>query len=110
MSFSSPSPWHFPEVRGKRLSFQLKFWSIYPVADEFLDDIRIHGLGVGDIHLAFRRRAVALLGKTAPVQRRGQSRIDLEGGVEIGDRVLGLPALQIEKSPAVQRIDEAWGQ
>src|ERR1700761_4436973 len=103
----SVSPWRLPKDRGKRRFLQLKFWSIYPVAGEFLDDIRIHGLGVGDIHIAFGGRAVALLGKAAPIQRRGQSWIDPERRVEIGDRVLGLPALQIQQSAAVQRIDEA---
>ena len=80
--------------------------STHPVTREFLDNIRIHRLGVGYIEFAFRNRAVALLGKAAPVQRRGQPRIDLQRGVEIGDGVLGLPALQVDQAAAVERIDE----
>src|SRR6185437_4763351 len=92
------------------LVLPVQFRSIYPVTGVFLDDIRIHGLGIGDIEIALRNRAVALLGKAAPVERGSQSRIDLESGVEIGDRVLGLPVLQVEQSPAVQRIDKARAQ
>src|SRR4051812_38188837 len=48
-----------------------------PVAREFLDDIRIHGLGVGDIHVALVGSTEALLCQAAAVQRGGQPGIDL---------------------------------
>src|ERR1700730_3354299 len=84
----------------------LKLSSLSPVIREFLRDIRIHRLGVVYIQVAFRNRAVALLGQPSPVQRRGQSRVDLEGGVEIGNGILGLPAFQVDQAPAVEGVDE----
>src|ERR1700694_1160528 len=81
---------------------QLKLSSPYPVTGEFLNNIRIHGLGIGYIQFALRDRAIALLGKAAPVQRRRQSRIDLQGGVEIGNGIFCLPALQVDEAAAVE--------
>ena len=50
------------------------------------------------------------LARPRPYSDEVNLRIDLEGGVKIGDRVLGLPALQIEKPAAVERIDEVRAQ
>src|ERR1700733_2273058 len=94
-------PWLLPEslVAGgcpgvqELRPFTAKLSSMHPVTGEFLDNIRNHGLGIGNIQFALRNRAIALLGEAAPVQRRGQSRIDLEGGVKIGNGVFGHPAL-----------------
>src|SRR5580693_7612336 len=81
-----------------------------PVTREFLDNIRVHGFRVGYIQFALGNRAVVLLGEAAPVERRGQSRIDLEGGIKVGNRVLGLPALEIDEAAAVQGIDKIGAQ
>src|SRR3984957_17832437 len=83
---------------------------MYPVTREFLNDIRIHGLGVVYIQFALGNRAVALLGKAPAVQRRGQSGIDPERGVKIGDGVFSLPALQVNKTAAVEGIDKIRAQ
>src|SRR6266404_2403520 len=72
--------------------------STNPVTCEFLHDIRVHGFGVGDVQVALGRRAVALFGEAAPVQRGGQSRIDLERGVKIDDRIFHLSVLQIDEA------------
>src|SRR5487761_1719929 len=79
---------------------------MYSVTFEFLDDIRIHGLGMGYIQIAFGDRAEPLSGKAAPVERGGQSGIDPQGGVVIGNGVLVPPALEVGKPPAVQGIDK----
>src|SRR6476620_2684365 len=59
--------------------------SLHPVIGEFLDNVRIHRLGIGDVQLALRNRTVALLGKATAIERGGQSRVDLQGGVKIGN-------------------------
>ena len=107
LSALSPAP---PRVRGSARSSLSRISSMYAVTREFLDDIRIHRLRIGDIQVALRNRAVALLGEAPPVQRRGQPRIDLQGGVEIGNRVLGQPALQVDKATAVEGIDKVRAQ
>src|SRR5207248_11178025 len=84
----------------------LKLLSIYPVTGEFLSNIRVHGLGIGDIQFTLRDSPAALFGEATPVQRGRQSRIDLQGRVEIGNRILGLSALQVDEAAAVEGIDE----
>src|SRR5438445_3231969 len=84
--------------------------STYPVTCEFLDDIRVHRLGIGYIQIALGNRAIPLLGEAAPVERGGQPRIDLQGGIEIDDGVSGRPALQVDQAAAVQRVDEVRTQ
>jgi len=80
--------------------------SLHPVIGEFLDDIGVHRLGIVDVQVAFRNRAVALLGKAAAVQRRRQPRVDFQRGVEISDCILVLPALEVDEAAAVERVDE----
>src|SRR5205823_3060704 len=98
-----------PQVRASA-GDQLKLWSTYPVVREFLNDIRIHRLGIGDIQIALRSQAVALLGKAPTVQRRRQSRIDLESGVKIGNRIFRQSALQVDEAAAVEGVDEVGAQ
>src|SRR5262249_37457737 len=78
----------------------------YPVTVEFLDDIRVHGLGIGYIQIALRNRAAALPGKTSSIERRGQAWIDSKRRVEIGDGVFRQSALQVNQTTAVERVDE----
>src|SRR5712671_4761500 len=80
--------------------------SLDPVIREFLGNIRVHGLGVSYIKVALRNRAVALLGEPPPVQGGRQPRIDSQRPIEIGDCILGLAALEVDKAAAVQSIDE----
>src|SRR3954470_3781355 len=80
--------------------------SLDPVIREFLGNIRIHGLGVSYIKIAFRNRAIPLLGEAPSVERGGQSGIDLQRRIEIGDGILGLAALEVDETPAVQGVDE----
>ena len=81
-----------------------------PVTRKFLDNIRVHGFRIGYIQFALGNRAVVLLGEATPVERRGQSRINLEGGIKIGNRVLGHSALQIHQTAAVEGIDKIRSQ
>src|ERR1700674_3937014 len=99
-----------PPKGSRDAGLHLKLLSLYPVIGEFLRNIRVHGLGVVYIQIASRNRAVALLGQPPAVQRGGQSRVDLEGGVEIGNGILGLSALQVDQAPAVEGIDEIRAQ
>src|SRR3954451_24664829 len=89
-------------VRGAA-SLHPKKSLLHPVIGEFLDNIGVHRLRIVDIQVAFRNRAVAFLGKAATVERRRQSRVDLEGGVEISNCILVLAALQVDEAAAVQR-------
>src|SRR5246127_3519998 len=82
----------------------------YPVTVELLDDIRVHGLGIGYIQIALGNRAAALLGQTPSIERGGQARIDSERRVEIGDGVFRQSALQVNQAAAVERVDEVGAQ
>ena len=82
---------------------------MYPVTCEFLHDVRVHGLGIGNVNIAFRNGTVALLGKAPSVQRRREPRIELQRGVEIGDRVLVLPALEVER-PRLSSASTKFGR
>src|SRR5260370_5366110 len=58
------SGWSLAPARGfgEAPRLNLKLSSPYPVTGEFLNNIRIHGLGIGYIQFALRNRAIALLG------------------------------------------------
>ena len=51
-----------------------------------------------------------LLGQAARVERVGLVRIDVDGGVEIGDRLLQAVQLQIDITPAVVNVVPLWCQ
>src|SRR2546429_353034 len=57
-----------PRGSGPGPRKELKFLSAHSVIVEFLDNIRVHRLGVGNIQIALRNRAIALLGEPASVQ------------------------------------------
>src|SRR5689334_18708540 len=84
-----------PSSPGRRIPF--KYCLVNPVAFEFRDDIGVHGLGVRDIQIALGNRAAALSGKTAPVKRGRQARVDPQCGIEISDSVLVHAGLEIEE-------------
>src|ERR1700730_3634146 len=107
-----PHPPHLSSAPAPRFALGPvlpKLSSTHPVTRKFLDNIRVHGLRIGDVHLALGHRAVPLLGKAPPVERRRQPRIDLQGGVEIRGRVFGLPALEVDKATAVGRVAGGLG-
>ena len=60
---SSVPAWRFEEVSAA----QLKMPSMDSVTGKFLDDIRVHGLGVIDVDFAIGNGATALSRQTAPV-------------------------------------------
>src|SRR6516225_11711768 len=81
-----------------------------PVAVELLDNVGVHGLGIGYIQIAFGNRADALLGKAPSIQGRGQPRIDSQRRIEIGNGVFRQATLEVNKATAVQCVDKIWSQ
>src|ERR1700761_3167043 len=82
----------------------------YPVTVELLDDVGVHGLGIGYIHIALGNRAIPLLGEPPTIEGGTQPRIDPQRRVEIGDGIFRQSALEVNQTAAVQRVDEIGPQ
>src|ERR1700747_3121428 len=93
-----------PLPRGSRLpETATRFNLPYPVTVELLDDVGVHGLGIGYIHIALGNRACPLLGEPPTIEGGAQPRIDPKRRVEIGDRVFRQSALEVNQAAAIQR-------